>query len=87
MYDHEINNTMENKSYEEYFSGLTPQQQKMLKQGLASTKELGENVYGFVPEVEKEDGQKKYRNNTRQKQVMKSKQIAARRQKNKIKHR
>ena len=43
---------------EEYFSGLTPQQQKMLKQGLASTKELGENVYGFVPEVEKEDGQK-----------------------------
>ena len=53
---------MEKKSYEEYFSGLTPQQQKMLKQGLASTKEWGENEYGFVPEVEKEDGQKKYRN-------------------------
>ena len=93
MYDHKINNTndkidyMENKSYEEYLSGLTPQQKKMLTQGFAATKEWGENEYGFVPEVEKEDGQKKYRNNTRQKQVMKSKQIAARRKKNKIKHR
>ena len=80
-------NYMENKSYEEYFSGLTPQQQKMIKQGLASIKEWGENVYGFVSEVENEDGQKKYRNNTKQKQAMKNKQIAARRKKNKIKHR
>lgn len=79
-------NYMENKSYEEYFSGLTPQQQKMIKQGLASIKEWGENVYGFVSEVENEDGQKKYRNNTKQKQAMKNKQIAARRKKNKIKH-
>ena len=79
-------NYMENKSYEEYFSGLTPQQQKMLKQGLASIKEWGENVYGFVSEVENEDGQKKYRNNTKQKQAMKNKKIAARRKKNKIKH-
>ena len=78
---------MENKSFEEYVSGLTPQQQKMLKQGLASIKEWGQNEYEFVPEVEKEDRQKKYRNNTRQKQVMKSKQTAARRKKNKIKHR
>ena len=85
--NHPEKSTMENKSYEEYLSGLTPQQKKMLTQGFASTKEWGENVYGFVPEVEKEDGQKKYRNNTRQKQVMKSKQIAARRKKNKIKHR
>lgn len=93
MYDRKINNTndksdyMEKKSYEEYFSGLTPQQQKMLKQGLASIKQWGENEYEIVPEVEYEDGQKKYRNNIRQKQVMKSKQIAARRKKNKIKHR
>lgn len=79
-------NYMENKSYEEYFSGLTPQQQKIIKQGLASIKEWGENVYGFVSEVENEDGQKKYRNNTKQKQAMKNKQIAARRKKNKIKH-
>lgn len=92
MYDREINNTndksdyMEKKSYEEYFSGLTPQQQKMLKQGLAYAKKTGDNVYEFVPEVEKEDGQKKYRNNTRQKQAMKNKQIAARRKKNKNKH-
>ena len=47
MYDREINNTndksdyMEKKSYEEYFSGLTPQQQKMLKQGLAYAKKNG----------------------------------------------
>ena len=80
-------NYMENKSYEEYLWGLTPRQQKMLKQGLASIKQWGENVYGFVSEVENEDGQKKYRNNTRQKQAMKNKQIAARRKKNKIKHR
>ena len=80
-------NYMENKSYEEYFSGLTPQQQKMIKQGLASIKEWGENVYEFVSEVENDDdGQKKYRNNTKQKQAMKNKQIAARRKKNKIKH-
>ena len=79
-------NYMENKSYEEYFSGLTPQQQKMLKQGLASIKEWGENVYEFVSEVENDDGQKKYRNNTKQKQAMKNKQIAARRKKNKNKH-
>ena len=32
---------MENKSFEEYVSGLTPQQQKMLKQGRASIKEWG----------------------------------------------
>ena len=50
-------------------------------------KKTGDNVYEFVPEAEKADGQKKYRNNTRQKQGMKSKQIAARRKKNKIKHR
>ena len=79
-------NYMENKSYEEYFSGLTPQQQKMIKQGLASIKEWGENVYEFVSEVENDDGQKKYRNNTKQKQAMKNKQIAARRKKNKNKH-
>ena len=79
---------MENKSFEEYVSGLTPQQQKMLKQGLASIKQWGENEYEIVSEVENEDGhQKKYRNNTRQKQTMKNKQIAARRKKNKIKHR
>ena len=80
-------NYMENKSYEEYFSGLTPQQQKMIKQGLASIKEWGQNEYEIVSEVENEDGQKKYRNNTKQKQAMKNKQIAARRKKNKIKHR
>ena len=85
--NHPEESKMENKTYEEYFSGLTPQQQKMLKQGLASIKQWGENEYEIVPEVEKEDGQKKYRNNTLQKQVMKSKQIAARRKKNKIKHR
>lgn len=78
---------MENKSFEEYVSGLTPQQQKMLKQGRASIKEWGQNEYEIVSEVENEDGQKKYRNNTRQKQAMKNKQIAARRKKNKIKHR
>ena len=78
---------MENKSFEEYVSGLTPQQQKMLKQGLASIKEWGQNEYEIVSEVENEDGQKKYRNNTKQKQAMKNKQIAARRKKNKIKHR
>lgn len=78
---------MENKSYEEYVYCLTPRQQKMLKQGLASIKQWGENVYGFVSEVENEDGQKKYRNNTKQKQAMKNKKIAARRKKNKIKHR
>ena len=85
--NHPEGSKMENKTYEEYFSGLTPQQQKMLKQGLASIKQWGENEYEIVPEVEYEDGQKKYRNNIRQKQVMKSKQIAARRKKNKIKHR
>ena len=85
--NHPEKSTMEKKSYEEYFSGLTPQQQKMLKQGLASTKEWGENEYEIVSEVENEDGQKKYRNNIRQKQEMKSKQISARRKKNKIKHR
>ena len=37
-------NYMENKSYEEYFSGLTPQQQKMIKQGLASIKEWGQKA-------------------------------------------
>ena len=77
---------MGNKSFEEYLCGLTPQQQKMLKQGLASIKEWGENVYEFVSEVENDDGQKKYRNNTKQKQAMKNKQIAARRKKNKNKH-
>ena len=77
---------MENKSFEEYVSGLTPKQQKMLKQGLASIKQWGENVYEFVSEVENDDGQKKYRNNTKQKQAMKNKQIAARRKKNKNKH-
>lgn len=79
---------MKKKSYEEYFSGLTPQQQKMLKQGRASIKEWGENEYEIVSEVEDDDtGQKKYRNNAQQKQEMKRKQIAARRKKNKIKHR
>ena len=85
--NHPEESKMENKTYEEYFSGLTPQQQKMLKQGLASIKQWGENEYEIVPEVEYEDGQKKYRNNIRQKQEMKSKQISARRKKNKIKHR
>ena len=85
--NHPEESKMENKTYEEYFSGLTPQQQKMLKQGLASIKQWGENEYEIVPEVDKEDGQKKYRNNAEQKQAMKSKQIAARRKKNKIKHR
>ena len=50
---------MENKSFEEYVSGLTPQQQKMLKQGRASIKEWGENEYEIVSEIENEDGQKK----------------------------
>ena len=114
---------MENKSFEEYVSGLTLQRQKklnqklasflkklnqklayqeltcqelaqqelesiekMLKQGRASIKEWGQNEYEIVSEVENEDGQKKYRNNTKQKQAMKNKQIAARRKKNKIKH-
>ena len=110
---------MENKSFEEYVSGLTLQRQKvlnqkiasflkklnqeemlnqelasqelaslkkMLKQKRASIKEWGENVYEIVSEVENEDGQKKYRNNTKQKQAMKNKKIAARRKKNKIKH-
>ena len=117
---------MENKSFEEYVSGLTLQRQKMLnqklasflkklnqklayqeltcqelaqqelasikkmlkqiKKGRASIKELGQNEYEFVSEVENEDGQKKYRNNTKQKQAMKNKKIAARRKKNKIKH-
>ena len=110
---------MENKSFEEYVSGLTLQRQKilnqkiasflkklnqeemlnqelasqelaslkkMLKQKRASIKECGENVYEIVSEVENEDGQKKYRNNTKQKQAMKNKKIAARRKKNKIKH-
>ena len=70
-----------------YFSGLTPQQQKMIKQGRASIKEWGQNEYEIVSEVENEDGQKKYRNNAEQKQAMKSKQISARSKKNKIKHR
>ena len=79
---------MEDKSYEEYFSGLTPQQQKMLKQGRASIKEWGENEYEIVSEVEDDDtGQKKYRNNAQQKHAMQRKQVAARRKKNKIKHR
>ena len=78
---------MENKSYDDFISGLTPQQQKLLKQGLASIKECGENEYIFVSEVENDDtGQKKYRNNAQQKQAMKNKQIAARRKKNKNKH-
>ena len=77
---------MENKSYNDYVSGLTPHQQKMLKQGLASIKEWGQNEYEIVSEIENEDGQKKYRNNTKQKQAMKNKKIAARRKKNKIKH-
>ena len=117
---------MENKSFEEYVSGLTLQRQKMLNQELASflkklnqklaqqelvyqeltqqelasikkmikqvkqkrasIKEWGQNEYEIVSEVENEDGQKKYRNNTKQKQAMKSKKIAARRKKNKIKH-
>ena len=114
---------MENKSFEEYVSGLTLQRQKklnqklasflkklnqklayqeltcqelaqqelaslekMLKQGRASIKEWGQNEYEIVSEVENEDGQKKYRNNTKQKQAMKNKKIAARRKKNKIKH-
>ena len=85
--NHPEETKMEKKSYEEYFSGLTSQQQKMLKQGLASTKEWGQNEYEIVSEVENEDGQKKYRNNAEQKQAMKSKQTAARRKKNKIKHR
>ena len=59
---------------------------KQVKQGRASIKEWGENEYEIVSEVENEDGQKKYRNNTKQKQAMKNKQIAARRKKNKIKH-
>ena len=85
--DKEMNH-MENKSYDEYISGLSPQQQKLLKQGLASIKEWGENEYEIVSEVEDDDtGQKKYRNNAQQKQEMKRKQIAARRKKNKIKHR
>ena len=77
---------MENKSYNDYVSGLTPHQQKMIKQGRASIKEWGENEYEIVSEIENEDGQKKYRNNTKQKQAMKNKKIAARRKKNKIKH-
>ena len=79
---------MENKSYDDYISGLTPQQQKLLSQGLASRKECGENEYAFVSEVENDEtGQKKYRNNAQQKQAMQRKQVAARRKKNKIKHR
>ena len=78
---------MENKTFEEYVSGLTPQQQKMLTLGRASIKQWGQNEYEIVSEVENEDGQKKYRNNTKQKQAMKNKKIAARRKKNKIKHR
>lgn len=79
---------MENKSYDDYIRGLTPQQQKLLKQGRASIKEWGENEYEIVYEVEDDDtGQKKYRNNAQQKQEMKRKQIASRRKKNKIKHR
>lgn len=61
--------------------------EKMIKQGRASIKEWGQNEYEIVSEVENEDGQKKYRNNAEQKQAMKSKQTAARRKKNKIKHR
>ena len=80
-------NDMENKSYDDYIRGLSPQQQKLLKQGLASIKEWGQNVYEFVPEVEDDEtGQKKYRNNTQQKLAMQRKQVAARRKKNKIKH-
>lgn len=84
----EINyiNYMENKSYDDYVSGLTSQQQNMLKQGSATIKEWGENDYEFVFEVENEGGQKKWRNNAQQKEAMKRKQIAARRKKNKIKH-
>ena len=79
---------MENKSYDDYISGLTPQQQKLLRQGLASIKECGENEYAFVSEVQNDEtGQKKYRNNAQQKQAMQRKQVAARRKKNKIKHR
>ena len=79
---------MENKSYDDFISGLTPQQQKLLKQGLASIKECGENEYVFVSEVENDDtDQKKYRNNEQQKQAMKRKQVAARRKNNKIRHR
>ena len=80
-------NDMENKSYDDYIRGLSPQQQKLLKQGLASIKECGENEYAFVSEVENDEtGQKKYRNNAQQKQAMQRKQVAARRKKNKIKH-
>lgn len=86
--NHPEETKMENKSYEEYLSGLTPQQQKLLKQGRASIKEWGENEYEIVSEVEDDDtGQKKYRNNAQQKQAMQRKQVAARRKKNKIKHR
>ena len=85
--DKEIN-YMGNKSYDDYISGLTPQQQKLLRKGLASIKECGENEYIFVSEVENDEtDQKKYRNNAQQKQAMKRKQVAARRKKNKIKHR
>ena len=81
-------NDMENKSYDDYIRGLSQQQQKLLKRGLASIKECGENEYIFVSEVENDDtGKKKYRNNAQQKQAMQRKQVAARRKKNKIKHR
>ena len=68
-------------------NSLSDEQRKMLCQGKAVIKEWGDGEYEYVSQVEDDgDGQKKYRNNTKQKQAMKNKKIAARRKKNKIKH-